>query len=210
MAGRSSRTWRAGWCRPTVNQLWVADITYVRLAEAFVYLAVVLDALQPPRGRLGDGRPSAGRAGAGGAADGAWAAGSWSRAAWSITPTAACSMPAATTWQLLEGPCDPAEHEPAGLPLRQRDGGELHEDAQAGGGRRPASIAIWPMREHRSERSSTRSTTGNGCTRRWTIWRRQSSRRSHHGQGLLRSSPWPLRQPTVPNSVSQPRGAVQH
>jgi putative transposase len=28
----------------TVNQLWVADITYVRLAEAFVYLAVILDA----------------------------------------------------------------------------------------------------------------------------------------------------------------------
>jgi putative transposase len=27
-----------------VNQLWVADITYVRLAEAFVYLAVILDA----------------------------------------------------------------------------------------------------------------------------------------------------------------------
>jgi putative transposase len=31
--------------KPTdVNQLWVADITYVRLAEAFVYLAVILDA----------------------------------------------------------------------------------------------------------------------------------------------------------------------
>ncbi len=31
--------------KPTgVNQLWVADITYIRLAEAFVYLAVVLDA----------------------------------------------------------------------------------------------------------------------------------------------------------------------
>ena len=28
----------------TMNQLWVADITYVRLAEQFVYLAVVLDA----------------------------------------------------------------------------------------------------------------------------------------------------------------------
>ncbi|MGF7150996.1 transposase InsO family protein [Sphingomonas zeicaulis] len=27
-----------------VNQLWIADITYVRLAEAFVYLAVILDA----------------------------------------------------------------------------------------------------------------------------------------------------------------------
>ena len=26
------------------NQLWVADITYIRLDEAFVYLAVVLDA----------------------------------------------------------------------------------------------------------------------------------------------------------------------
>jgi len=26
------------------NQLWVADLTYVRLAEAFIYLAVVLDA----------------------------------------------------------------------------------------------------------------------------------------------------------------------
>lgn len=31
--------------RPTaINLLWVADITYVRLAEAFVYLAVILDA----------------------------------------------------------------------------------------------------------------------------------------------------------------------
>lgn len=27
-----------------VNQLWVADITYVRLAEEFVYLAIILDA----------------------------------------------------------------------------------------------------------------------------------------------------------------------
>jgi putative transposase len=31
--------------KPTgVNQLWVADITYVRLAEGFAYLAVILDA----------------------------------------------------------------------------------------------------------------------------------------------------------------------
>jgi transposase InsO family protein len=28
----------------TVNLLWVADITYIRLAEAFIYLAVILDA----------------------------------------------------------------------------------------------------------------------------------------------------------------------
>jgi putative transposase len=28
----------------TVNQLWIADITYIRLSEEFIYLAVVLDA----------------------------------------------------------------------------------------------------------------------------------------------------------------------
>jgi transposase InsO family protein len=28
----------------TINQLWVADITYVRLAEEFIYLAMILDA----------------------------------------------------------------------------------------------------------------------------------------------------------------------
>jgi transposase InsO family protein len=46
----SRHSWRVypnlAWrLQPTgVNQLWVADITYVRLAEGFVYLAVVLDA----------------------------------------------------------------------------------------------------------------------------------------------------------------------
>ena len=35
----------AGRMAPTaINQLWVADITYIRLSEEFVYLAVVLDA----------------------------------------------------------------------------------------------------------------------------------------------------------------------
>ena len=27
-----------------INQLWVADITYIRLQQEFVYLAVILDA----------------------------------------------------------------------------------------------------------------------------------------------------------------------
>jgi putative transposase len=47
---QSRHAWRvwpnlARQLRPTqVNQLWVADITYVRLSQAFVFLAVLLDA----------------------------------------------------------------------------------------------------------------------------------------------------------------------
>jgi putative transposase len=29
-----------------LNQLWVADITYIRLAMEFIYLAVVIDAFR--------------------------------------------------------------------------------------------------------------------------------------------------------------------
>lgn len=28
----------------SINQLWVADITYIRLCNAFIYLVVILDA----------------------------------------------------------------------------------------------------------------------------------------------------------------------
>ena len=45
-----------------LDQIWVADITYVRLAGQFVYLAVVLDAFSPQGGRLGARRPSRGEA----------------------------------------------------------------------------------------------------------------------------------------------------
>ena len=34
----------ARWTLTAINQLWVADITYVRLRETFLYLAIVLDA----------------------------------------------------------------------------------------------------------------------------------------------------------------------
>ena len=33
-----------GWNPDRINQLWVADITYIRLRESFLYLAVILDA----------------------------------------------------------------------------------------------------------------------------------------------------------------------
>ena len=38
-----------------IDQLWIADITYIRLETEFVYLAVVLDALLAPGDRLGAG-----------------------------------------------------------------------------------------------------------------------------------------------------------
>jgi putative transposase len=38
------RNLATGFAPETVNQLWVADITYIRLRESFVYLAVILDA----------------------------------------------------------------------------------------------------------------------------------------------------------------------
>ena len=74
-----------------IDQLWVADITYIRLAEQFLYLAVVLDAYSR---RWWAGRSISG-----------WMrVWRWPRCArrsmpasprpdWSTTPTAACSMP---------------------------------------------------------------------------------------------------------------------
>jgi putative transposase len=46
----SAHGWRvypnlaAGFVVTTINQLWLADITYIRLLEEFIYLAVILDA----------------------------------------------------------------------------------------------------------------------------------------------------------------------
>ena len=48
------------------DQLWVADITYIPTWAGFLYLAVVLDALEPAHRRLGDGDASAHRARASG------------------------------------------------------------------------------------------------------------------------------------------------
>ena len=54
-----------------INQLWVADITYIRLETEFVYLAVVIDAFSRRGDRLGAGSHHRGRSHADGAADGA-------------------------------------------------------------------------------------------------------------------------------------------
>ena len=44
MGARSIRTWRGNMVLTGVDQLWVADITYIRLRDEFVFLAVILDA----------------------------------------------------------------------------------------------------------------------------------------------------------------------
>jgi transposase InsO family protein len=75
------------------NQLWVADITYVRLAEAFIYLAVVLDAFS--RKVVGWAMAHHLRASL---ALGALGMALASREVIAAgLPTAACSMPAAST-----------------------------------------------------------------------------------------------------------------
>jgi putative transposase len=51
------------------NQLWVADITFIRLRDEFIYLAVVLDAYSP-RHRLGSCTHPAGGTSARSTADG--------------------------------------------------------------------------------------------------------------------------------------------
>jgi putative transposase len=79
-----------------IDQLWVADITFIRLAEEFLYLAVVLDAFS--RRVLGwalDQRLDAGLAVA--ALRQAIDLRQPAPGLWSITPTAACSTPPTPT-----------------------------------------------------------------------------------------------------------------
>ena len=79
-----------------VNQLWVADITYIRLREEFVYLAVVLDAYSRRVIGWALGRTLEAELGRLCFAHGACFAGG-QRPAWCIIPIAACSMHRRTT-----------------------------------------------------------------------------------------------------------------
>ena len=80
-----------------IDQLWVADITYIRLKTEFVYLAVILDGFLA---RWWVGRWSA-------ASPAAWPRPRWSKPsqhdtlpwAWSITPIVACNTPAQNMWR---------------------------------------------------------------------------------------------------------------
>ena len=81
-----------------INQLWVADITYIRLQREFVYLAVILDAFSRKVVGWALDRTLAARLGDRGAGEGDWRSGN-RRRVWCITPIAACSMLPATMWR---------------------------------------------------------------------------------------------------------------
>ena len=137
--------------------------------------------LQPQGRRLGDGDASEGEPGHGGARDGLAAA---PAAPGSLIHHSdrgvqyACGDYAA----LPRGPRHPAQHEPGRQSLRQRQGRELHEDAQARRGRRQRLS----RRQHATAAigsSSRRSTIANGFTRPWPICRQSSSRPAYLPRG---------------------------
>jgi HTH-like domain len=113
-----------------INQLWVADITYIRLKKEFVYLAVVLRRVLTQGGGMGAG-PHAG----GPVAD--RSAGTGYRQATTSAGSGASfgSRGAVRVRRLRPGlataPDDP-QYESLGEPVRQRQLRKLSEDAQTG------------------------------------------------------------------------------
>jgi hypothetical protein len=119
----------------SIDQLWVADITYLRLAEEFLYLAVVLDAFS----RKVVGWALGERLDAGLAVAALRKALEQRRPASGLVPLrpgravrrARVRQPAAGKWHR-------PQHEPTRQPLRQRPLRELHENSQTGGDLHPA------------------------------------------------------------------------
>jgi len=118
-----------------LDQLWVADITYIRLQEEFAYLAVILDAFS--RAVIG------------------WAMADHLRASLAIDALVMALEERCPAWgslihhsdrgvclwrlyQVAQGARHCRQHEPGRQSLRQRQGRELHEDAQDRRGRRQA------------------------------------------------------------------------
>ena len=110
-----------------INQLWVADITYIRLKAEFVYLAVILDGFSRKVVGWALDRTLAMRR----------SAGASHRAPTAATrPRASLGSRAAIRSRgIYNHPREVphgSEHESAGKPLRQCQLRKLHEDAEAG------------------------------------------------------------------------------
>ena len=116
----------------SINQLWVADITYIRLREAFLYLAVILDAhsRKAVGWELGDTLE----------ASLAVAALRRAIADRAIEPGIVHHSDRGVQYAsgdyvaLLESQWIPDQHEPHRQSLRQRQSGKLHEDVEMRGG----------------------------------------------------------------------------
>ena len=119
-----------------LDQLWVADITYVRLRRGVRLSRRAARCLQPAGDRLGFGthlRASLAVA----ALEMAIAARRPAPGSLIHHSDRGVQYACGEYTRRAGGARHPAEHEPCRQSLRQRQGGELHEDAQAGGGRRP-------------------------------------------------------------------------
>src|SRR5271165_5351684 len=192
--------------KPTgLDQIWVADITYVRLAEAFVYLAVVLDAFS----RRVVGWALAGHLEASLAIEALdMALGLRDPAPGSLIHHSDPRRP--IRFDRLS--CSPEraenrrQHEPARQPLRQRQGGKLHEDAQTGGGQREnlRRSRRRPPPDRRLHRRRLQRQAPPLCARLQAPGRVRSRSRPGHPQPNKQG-----RSPVTELGLSQLRGALQ-
>ena len=119
--------------RQRLDQVWVADLTYIRLHYGFCYLAAILDACSRKAIGYALSRSRRRPTHAGGAA-GRHRATSIRRPAASTTATRACSTPVPSTAALLQVHGLRGSMSAQRLSLRQRADRELHENAEERGG----------------------------------------------------------------------------
>ena len=112
-----------------VNQLWVADITYIRLRTEFVYLAVILDAFSRRVIGWAAGPYAGGRTGRRGIAHGTDRAPTTARSGTPLRSRRAVCFP--NLHRNAEATPRGHQHEPQGKPVRQRGLRILHENAKA-------------------------------------------------------------------------------
>ena len=141
---------------------WVADITYLRTWEGWLYLVAVQDLYSPPDRRLGDGRSHAHRARHRRAADGARAPPARPRADLALRSGQPVRQPGLR-------PAGPRRRHRAvdGQPrrlLRQRRRRELLRDAQEGAHPPPHLADRRPSCAPRSSTTSRSSTTASAAT----------------------------------------------
>ncbi len=175
-----------------LDQLWVADITYIRLQEEFVYLAVIIDAFsrRVVGWAMADHLQASRRS-----TPSPWPWRSADRPGGSLIHHSDRGVQYACSdyTKVLGAHGMAASMSRVGNPYDNAKAGELHEDAQGRGGRRQACTSISRRPSIASAPSSTRSTTSSACTRPWVIVRRSSSR--HPIDALCSRAGTALREP---------------